>query len=421
MKCKGVKMQNKYLFLVILFAINLFAVDGKMRVYFQSNTNIYTSQKVIVGVDLMTTAYSISDQRITFPTTANYIVTAPNSAAYIRTEEIKGTDWQMIHYEYEVYALQAGKIKLSAVKATFSASMGYGQPKKAFHLKSGALHFNVRTPKGIPKEKFVLVTSSYSISQKVSPKKAELYVGDAIEVEIVQKAHRIPDILLSQIHYKSTSLIRVYEKEPLLKNGIKGEFDVSRTDKFTFVATAEGNVSIPEQRFIWWDFRTKKVHTERIPAITFKIIADPQIALDAKQTADKKRLLYAGAALLVLLLLGRVLLPKIHRYNVKKKALYMKSEKGLFDKVLASKDNVALYENFYLWLEKIDVTLARNGFKGIALLQPSFSELLISLENVLVNQEKNFDKISFIHEATKLRILLLKKQKQSPLAVTLNP
>ena len=37
-----------------------------------------------------------------------------------------------VHYEYEVYALQAGEIEIAPVKSTFSASMGYGQPKKEF-------------------------------------------------------------------------------------------------------------------------------------------------------------------------------------------------------------------------------------------------------------------------------------------------
>ena len=253
MRCRSIKMQNRILFILLLLTFNLFAVEGTMRVKLQSHDNLYTSQKVIVFVELLTDAFSISDAKITFPSSPKYIVNAPKSAAYIGTEEINGTDWQIVHYEYEVYALQAGEIEVSPVKATFSASMGYGQPKKEFNLKSKALHFSVLSPKGIKKDQFVLVTDNYSLSQKVKPQKTELIVGDAIEVELTQKAHAVPDILLKPIHYKSTALLRVYEKEPLLQSSLKGKFDVSRTDKFTFVATAEGNVSIPEQKTVWWD------------------------------------------------------------------------------------------------------------------------------------------------------------------------
>ena len=414
-------MRNKYLLLFLLFAVNLFATEGKMRVNFQSHEKIYTSQKVIVSVELLTDAISISDTKITFPISPSYIVSAPHSAAYIRTEEINGTDWQVVHYEYEVYALKAGVLKISSVHVDFSASMGYGQPKKEFTLKSKALDFSVLSPKGIKKDQFVLVTDGYSLSQSINPEKKELIIGDAIEVEVIQKAHAVPDILLKPIHYKNNPLLRVYEKEPLLQSGLHGKFDVSRTDKFTLVASAEGNVSISGQSTIWWDSTTKKVHKESIPAMTFTIIADPQIALDAKKAAKKKLLLYAAVVLLALFLLGRLLLPKIHNYRIKKKALYVKSEKGLFDKVLASKDNKALYHNFYLWLEKIDVALARGGFKDIVATQPSFSEILNSLENALVNKDEDFDKMLFVHEATKLRSLLLTKKKRSQLSVTLNP
>ena len=294
MKCRGIKMRSRILLVLLLLTINLFAVKGEIRVELQSHKNLYTSQKIIVAVELMTDAFSISDARITFPSSLKYIVNAPKSAAYISTEEINGTDWQMVHYEYEVYALQAGEIEVSSVKATFSASMGYGRPKKEFSLQSKALHYSVLSPKGIKKDQFVLVTDNYRLSQKIEPQKSELIVGDAIEVELTQKAHGVPDILLKPIHYKSTALLRMYEKEPLLQSSLKGKFDVSRTDKFTFVATAEGNVSIPEQKIVWWNSSSENAIVETIPAMHFTIIADPQIALDAQDAKEKQFVLYIG-------------------------------------------------------------------------------------------------------------------------------
>ena len=405
-------MQNKYVLLVLLFSMNLYAVDAKMRIDIQAHENIYTSQKIIVAVDLMTDAFSISDKKITFPTSSKYIVSAPDSAAYIHTEEINGTDWQVVRYEYEVYALKSGEIKLSSVKATFSASMGYGQPKKMFNLESSALYFSVRTPEGIQKDRFVLVTDNYSLLQKVEPKESELIVGDAIEVEIIQKAHSIPDIILSPIHYKSTPLLRVYEKEPLLQSGMKGTFDVSRTDKFTFVATAEGNVSIPEQSSVWWDITTQTVHKESIPAMTFRIIADPQIALDAKKAQQKKRLLYLIAILLSLLILYSVFGAKVRNFMKERKQLYERSEAGRFNTLLdtcQNNDTSKLYQDLYTWLEAADPKLSRDGFKGMSKLQPSFSKALSQLEEILIVPERTFDKTDFIKELKKFRGRLLEQ------------
>jgi hypothetical protein len=304
--------------------------------------------------------------------------------------------------------------------------MGYGRPKKEFALESGALHFSVLTPKGIKKDKFVLVTDNYSLSQKVEPKKFELIVGDAIEVEVIQKAHGVPDILLTPIHYKSTPLLRVYEKEPLLQSGMKGKFDVSRTDKFTFVAAAEGNISIPEHKSVWWDITTKKVHTERIPAMTFKIIADPQIALDAKKAQQKQRLLYLIAILLSLLILYRVFGSKVRNYIKERKQLYKESEAGRFNTLLdACQDNDTskLYKDLYRWLEAADPKLARVGFRGMSEQQPSFSKALSQLEERLAIPERAFDTTGFVNELKKFRELLLKQKKikQQGLPSSINP
>jgi len=406
-------MRSRTLLLLLLLTINLFAVEGNMRVDLQSHENLYTSQKVIVAVELLTDAFSISDARITFPTSSKYIVNAPKSAAYIRTEEINGTDWQVVRYEYEVYALMSGEIEVSSVKATFSASMGYGQPKKAFNLESEALHFSVLSPKGIKKEQFVLVTDSYSLSRKADLKKSELIVGDAIEVEIIQKAHGVPDILLKPIIYKSTPLLRVYDKEPLLKSELKGKYDVFRTDRFTFVATAEGNVSIPEQKSIWWDSSSENVMIETIPAMHFTIIADPQIALDAKSVQQKKFLLYTIFTLLLLLVLYRFLAPSLKSYIYKRKKIYVLSEKGKFEdlsKSVQQNDASVVYQKFYIWLESIAPELSRGGFEAIIALLPSLKEHLHALEEKVINNTQPLDTADFSKELAKLREKLLGKK-----------
>ena len=414
-------MQSKILLMLLLFTFDLFAVEGTMRVKLQSHENLYTSQKVIVAVELLTNAFSITDARITFPSSVKYIVNAPKSAAYIRTEEINGTDWQMVHYEYEVYALQAGEIEVSPVKTTFSASMGYGQPKKAFTLKSKAFHFSVRSPKGLKQEQFVLVTDHYILTQKRDLKKSELIVGDAIEVKIIQKAHGVPDILLKPIHYKSTPELRVYEKEPVLQSGLKGRYDVSRTDSFTFVAAAEGNVTVPEQQTVWWESSSEKVRVETLPAIHFIVIADPQIALDAKKAKQKKILLYVVFSIIALLLLYKFFAPSLKHCLYTRKKRYEASEKGLFEHILVSEENREIYQTFYVWLQYVDLPLSKCGFKCIAVLQPSFASSLSALEKSLVSKEEKLDKMLFINEAEKLRTLLLKKHKQPHLSFTLNP
>ena len=420
------KQTVKLLLLFLFLSLNLFAIDGKIRVFIKANDAIYTSQKVTVSVELLSDAFSITDAKINFPASAKYIVQAPQSAAYLGKDEIDGNDWQLVHYDYEVYALQAGQIEIPPVSVSFSSSMGYGQPKKDFELKSNALHFDVKTPEGIKNKQFVLVTDNYTLTSEQKPEKKQLIIGDAIEVTVTQKADDVPDILLRPIRYQSNAFLRVYDKEPELRSGLGGKFSVSRTDRFTFVASAEGNVTLPPQEIVWWNSKTKKVHVETLPKISFEILPDPQIAIDAQREKEKKLLLYAGFSVLLLLIGYKLLSPVYYRYMQKREEAYRMSEKGKFAvllKSIKSNDTPGIYRDLYQWLTVISPELAKSGFRGIAEVQASFSVSLAELEAALSDPERTFDKRGFASELKKLRETLLKEQQRTEqgLQKTLNP
>jgi len=422
---KNNKLLSIVLFLVLL-TVDLLAIDGKVKVYIKKYNEIYTSQKVTLVIELMTNAFSISDARIIVPASSKYIVQVPKSADYLRTVDINDTDWQLVHYEYQVYTLRAGEITIASIPISFSASMGYGQPKKVFDLQSEILRFKVKSPQGVKEGQFVLVTDNYTLESEVKPAKKQLIVGDAVEVKITQKASGVLDILLKPFVYNSNEKVRVYDKEPELKSGLKGGFDVSRTDSFTFVATAEGNVTVAVQEAVWWNAQVKKVQKETIPAMIFEVIADPQIAIDAKKAEQKRILGYLVLFSVLLLLFYRLYAPSLKRWLHHRKKVYEESEEGRFKGLLEAcqgNDVNAIYHAFYVWLELASPKLSRLGFRGIEEVQPSFSVSLRELEAVLSVREQSFDKMRFISEVKKLRERLLKEQQHTEqgLPSTINP
>ena len=403
--------------LLVLCSVNLFAIEekiieGKVKVFIKNDDTIYTSKKFIVVVELISNAFLINNPKITFPTSEKYIVQAPEKATYLGEDAVDG----MEHYEYEVYALGAGKIKIPPVSASFVASMGYLKPKKEFDIQSEPYYFDVKSPEGIENNSFVLLTDHYTLQSQIKPEKQKLIVGDAVELSITQKAHDVPDILLQPITYQSNVFLRVHDEEPKLKSGLNGTCDVSRTDSFTFVASKEGNVTLPEQKSVWWNSVTKKVQVEIIPAISFEILPDPKIAIDAKKAEQKHRLIYLIVTLFLLVLLYILFASKVRAYIRERKRVYVVSEEGRFKMLLEScqKDNITkVYHHFYYWLELASPQLSSAGFKGIVALQPSFSKALYELEEVLSREEQVFDKTSFMHELKKLRIFLLAAEERS--------
>jgi len=407
---------NQAIFLCILFFLTpLFAIDGKIKVFIPAQESIYTSQKISVSVEVLSSAFSITNVQITFPPSDKYMVQSPRSASYLGREEVGDEAWQMVHYDYDLYALHAGAVEIPAVLVTFTASMGYGQPQKEFSLQSEALHFEVKSPPGVNSNQFILVTDQYRVESQMKPERGKLIVGDAVELRVTQKANGVPDVLLRPVQYSSNPFIRIYNKEPKLQSELKGTHDVSRTDTFTFVASVEGNVTLPSQAFYWWDSVNKKVHLQSVPEISFEILPDPQIAIDAKKRLQQQRLYDAFAIITGLILLYVLFGKKVKKYINERKRLYLLSEEGRFKRLIASCHDQPLkevYHNFYSWLKVVDSELATAGFKGVSGLQPSFVEVLEHFDNALVSSQYSMDRETLMEELKKLRATLLKKQHQ---------
>lgn len=419
MKNKNV-LTSILLFLFLTF--DLFAIEGSVKVYVKNNDTVYTSQKVIVAVELLTDAFSISDAKITFPSSSKYMVQAPKSADYLRTEDINGTDWQLVHYEYVLYPLRAGEIDIPSLLITFSASLGYGQPKKEFVFNSEVLSMMVQLPEGVKAETFVLVTNKYSLKSELKPEKKQLIVGDALTFTITQEANGVPDILLKPLIYKSNDKLRVYNKEPKLKSRLKGDFDVSRTDSFTFVATKEGNVTLPSQELLWWDAKTEKLHKETIPSIHFEIIEDPQIALDVEKRKRNKILFSFALGSILLLGLYLIFREKIHKYIALRRYRYEESEKGKFDHLLKSIDKGNPSEVYGCYHDWLDVMENKDKIEKYIQNNNEIKNNLLVFEASLVSRDV-FDKKAFRQAVYDLRKIYIKtsNHSQNMLVKQLNP
>jgi len=369
----------------------------------------------------------VNDVKITFAESEKYLLQAPQSASYLGQEEVGEDMWQMLHYDYELYALESGKIEIPPIAISFTASMGYGQPKQAFEFQSKPLFFEAKTPKGVTEDTFVLVTDTFLLQSTLTPHTNKIVVGDAVVLSVIQKANGVPDLLLMPTRYNTNAHVRVYSKEPLLQSSLKGDYDVSRTEQFTFVATLEGNVILPTQTKVWYNPQTQKVDIQKIPSLHFEILPNPQIAIDAQKSKAQKGLLYI---LVVVVFFGVLYLrfgSRIRTYNQKRKTDYEQSEIAQFKRLLKSLEDGSeasfIYNTFYEWLFRVDKKMARENLAHLSQIQPLLKEALRELEEKTVNPKGHFDKVSFAKELQKLRKKLHIEQgkKETSLPNHLNP
>ena len=427
-------MLSRMFLFFLLFSMGLYAVDGDISVYPIEKEQRFVSEEVVLKVNLKTTAFSIKDAKIALENTQDYIVVTPTSAAFLATVDINGTQWQVVYYEYKLYPLHAGKITVAPIDISFKASMGYGTPDHNFTFKSGEIVLDIVAPQGAGKDDFVLSTPSYALKSEVTPKFSEtnvttIKVGDVIEIQIRQEAKNIPDILFEPVSFSENEHIKIYREEPKLKSETVGnETRATRIDSFTFVASKEGNVSIPAQTFIWWDTDEKTLHTEKTAALHFIVLPAPQSNASLAPSGEDKDKPSVLSLLVILILIAVLykLIPTIQKKKAEKKLAYSQSEEGRFKTLLHTcqgNDTAKLYHDFYYWLDVADPTLSRVGFSGIIEVQPSFSASLQELDTILAMPEQEFNKEKFSIELKKLRETLLqhKKNKQQGLPSNINP
>ncbi len=421
---------SRMLWLFVVMTLGVFGIDGAVSVGMKGDKQIYVSQEVTIAVDLKTDAFSITEAKIDLQSTQDFIISAPQSAAFTQTIDMNGSDWQMVRYEYKLYPLHSGKISIDPFKVNFKASMGYGQPVKDFTLNADMIELNVSVPQGVAKESFLLVTPHYTLQTRFNPKPESLKVGDAFELNITQEARSVPDILLRPIRFAKNEHLKIYTQEPTLTTKESGaDMAASRIDSFTFVAKKEGNLTLPSQELLWWNPTTQTLHTEKIPEIHLTILPAPieQSSTSPSIEEDgKSRVWLWTLFMLVMLILLYKAFPAVSRWINTHKLAYQESEEGRFKKLLESTksdDPRELYQAFYHWLDMTDPKLSREGFKGIGKFYPPISDPLLELEEVLANPKELFESKKLVNELEKLRkVLLSKKQtKQNSLPKTINP
>jgi len=288
--------------LLLLLPLFLFAMQGDVSVHIQPKARYFISEKIVLQLDVKTTGFSVSDVRIDTSDLKEFIIVAPQSAAYVQSEESDGETWQVAVYEYALYPLRGGEIHVAPIEVAFTGSMGYGQPKSAFVKKTEPLTLQVDSPKAI--SGFVLSTPELTLDVAYKPSPEKLKIGEAFERTVTITAVNVPDILLPSVAIERQKGVKVYDDEPILslEHG-----KAKRIEHQTIIASQEGNITLPEQKLYWYDSLNNILHTETIEAVSFEVHGGT-VSVEDDEGSDIKALwiwagIFAVLAGIVILLL----------------------------------------------------------------------------------------------------------------------
>ena len=426
---------------------SLLAIQGDVDLSIVQDHKLWVSQKILANLVVKTDAFTITDLRVDTRSGDDLIIVKPQSAAFKQSETIDGVQWQSTVYEYSLYPMRAGDINLKSFEVSFSASMGYGQPKQLFSLETRPVSLQVNKPEGVDDNTFVLTTQRLELDVSYTPEVDKLTVGDAFEREISVSAENVPDILLQPVPpYRpkndfEPAAFKVYRSEPLLsetkntENAGIGHTLARRIEKDTFVASQEGETVIPEVIMYWWDPQQQKLHKEHIPAKSFTIVANPLVS-DNTLTEDlqshtgspeiKKLTYWILLLAIVFIVTTWWWLPKIKHYMVSRKKQFEASEPGLFNQFEKACDQgkvKGIYQRFYAWARLALPDVSPMSFKQISRQYPQLKAELDFLERSLVKDNEQFNCHLFKENVAMIRKTIITRGDHSEykLAESINP
>ncbi len=439
------------LFLLLLFlSAAAFAIQARVELSIQQDSKLWVGQKIVASLSVKTDAYTLTDLRVDTQSGDEVIIIKPQSAAFKSSEIINDVQWQIVVYEYIIYPMHAGDIRLNPFQVEFSASMGYGQPKQRFNLQTSPLSLQVSKPEGVSENDFVLTTNKLALDVTYTPAFTQgqdtLKVGDAFERKVTISAENVPDFLLQPVpEYAATGSneqapFKVYRSEPVLSETNSSDIATAkviarRIETDTFVASFASTAVIPEIVMYWWDPQQQKLHQQRIPAKTLKIIPDPlssvehsvdELAGEPGAAEGTKNIYRALLILLAIIFSAGWWLPKVKQRLAIRKRHFEASEAGTFKgfENACNEGNVHnIYQNFYVWARLAMPEVSPLNFQHIGRYYPELKSSLKSLQSALMNHQGQFDAGLFKTRVTNTRQTILIRQTRSEyeLIKSINP
>jgi len=155
------------------------------------------------------------------------------------------------------------------------------------------LQFDVRLPPGVPARQSLLVASTLSMAQHISPPLTSLKAGDSLTRSVTLDASGALGLALPVTPLGDVQGLSRYLETPQvlsLDDGRGQALGARRTDSVRYRIEQPGNYRLPALQVQWWSTTDQQLHTATVPAVTFSAIANPAYTTVFSVHEDLQRL-----------------------------------------------------------------------------------------------------------------------------------
>ena len=253
----------------------------------------YVKEQIILTVKLFY-AIALSEGNLSEPLASNTIVTPLDKGASYTTNR-KGRNYTVVEKHYALSAEKNGTLELNPIifngrdnssRRSFSM-FSTGKPVRAI---SQPLSIEIKPiPQGSIGKDW-LPASNVQLSQEWS--KGPYKVGEPITRTIQLYVQGLSDTQVPDIDLGEIKDVRIYPEQPQTQTETTAQMlKTIKQEKIALIPTHAGAIRIPEYQLEWFNTKTAKVETAKLPPVTLQVetgdfaMQKPDVSfLDSKNT-----------------------------------------------------------------------------------------------------------------------------------------
>lgn len=249
-------------------------------------TRVVVGQPVTLSILVATPDFFRSAPRFAEIDIPNAITTPPGRTQN-STERRGGTAFAAQTVPYRITPQLPGEYEIPSIEVTFNS----GPSATPVTLRTQPITFEAVIPEEARDLPYFIGTSRLTGSQSVEPLQDTILVGQSVTRTVTVTVTEALSIVIPPLPQDSVEGLALYVDPPRVEDvgGERGETRRgSRTERRTYVAREVGDYELPGVEIAWWNTRTGTLERTTLPAVTFRVEADPAAAptFEAEVDAD---------------------------------------------------------------------------------------------------------------------------------------
>ncbi len=255
-----------------------------IRARLEPEGSVVVGEPITLVVEVLTPTWFPRPPRFALPEVENAIAEEVPGAGFNLSERIGNASWAGLHREFRIYPQVPGAYVVPPATVDVVYALPDARPSDPLTLTAGELRFEARVPAAAAGLKYFISATRFELTQSVDPPSQGLKVGDALTRTITMTAAGSSSMMLPPMAFEPLDGLAVYPAPPRTadEGGERGtERRATRVESATYALQAEGEYTLPEVAVSWWDPGESALRTARLPAVSFHVEPNPNLAEEA--------------------------------------------------------------------------------------------------------------------------------------------